>query len=618
MNSKFLDFLFGYEESEERFEESKLGSLGKHFSAKIIGGVGNAQAKSIFSHPFVKFISNINKALACLPIKSYGVLSLFFGITTMLMNFAEYYFEKLPSSPAFALIVGSVFTAIAIPLICIDSPLIEFLQKYRLTDALFFEILCLRRIRKNDVISIEFKWHFPIIIGIALAVLGFLLPLKAVLIALLALSLLSLTVSSPEFMFITTLFCLPLFPLMPYSTLILTLAVAATALSFALKVILSKRQFHFEQYDMALLCFSLFILISGIFNKDIASFEKAVSLIILVTAYFSASNIIVNRRIADNTVNIIIASSVPTAIYAIIDYFVSPEIHPEWLDPSFSGSITARATATFANPNIYAVFLIVTTVFSAIFALDKSLKEKRLLYAVPLILNLTALVLTWTRGAWIALIISVIAFAVIRSRACTKLLLIPILLIPVLLLFIPSSIKDRLLSAFNMSDSSVVSRLSVWRSSLRMFIENFFIGVGMGESAFSEEFLKYAEDSVTAPHSHNLLLEIGCEAGIFALLLFIYLLLIRVRHRASYARYVRNSSVDYLCTMSGTALFALLAFGMTDYIWYNSQMYVLFFTVFGIGSATLRISKSEYDDARLSHFGENSEASAQIDISISE
>ena len=149
-----------------------------------------------------------------------------------------------------------------------------------------------------------------------------------------------------------------------------------------------------------------------------------------------------------------------------------------------------------------------------------------------------------------------------------------------------------------------------------MFLDNIFIGIGVGEEAFSEEFLKYAEDSVTAPHSHNLFLEIGCEIGIFALIGFLYLLLIRVRHRATYARYVRNSSVDNISTLSGTALFALLIFGMSDYVWYSSSTYYLFWVVFAIGSATLRISKSEYDTLRASACDGKADTSASVNITI--
>ncbi len=616
MSSKFMDFLLGYESSEKKFKESYPVTIGKHFASKTVGGSGK-RVKALTSNPFIKFLSRLHKSLACLPVKTYGVISLFFGISTLLMNFAEYYFKKLPDSPAFALIVGAIFTAVSIPLICIDCPLFEFLQKHKITDTLFFEILCLRRIRKSEMINITFKWIFPIIIGIFIAAAGFVFPLGTVLIAVLALIIVSLALSSPEFMFTLIMFAIPIFPLFPHSTAVLSSLVALMFISFLIKVIVGKRQFHFEQYDFIIIAFMLFVLISGIFLGGVKSFEKALVFILLISVYFSVSNIIVNRRIAEGAVNVFVASSVPTAVYAIISYFISPSSHPEWIDPSFEGKIEARATGTFGNPNIYAVFLLAAIIFSAVFIMDKSLEKKRYIYILPLALNIFSLVLTWTRGAWFALILSAVAYAVIRSRKCTKLILFPIMALPISVFFTPAAVTERFLSIFNLEDTSISSRLSVMRSSLRMFWNNIFVGVGIGEEAFSEEFLKYAEDSVTAPHSHNLFLEIGCEAGIFALLLFVYLLIIRTRHRASYAKYVRNSSVDYLCTMSGAALFALTTLGMTDYIWYNSQMLVLFFAVFGIGSATLRIAKNDYIEAMLSSADDDTETSAEINITIS-
>ena len=193
---------------------------------------------------------------------------------------------------------------------------------------------------------------------------------------------------------------------------------------------------------------------------------------------------------------------------------------------------------------------------------------------------------------------------------------IPALILPVLFSFIPTAVIERFLSIFGTGDSSISSRLSIWRSSIDMFLDNLFVGVGIGTGSFSKEFLLFAEDSVTAPHSHNLFLEIGCEAGIFALLLFIFLLLVRIRHRASYAKYVRGSSVDNLSTVTGTAVFGLLVYGMTDYIWYSPVTYTLFWIIFGIGSSALRIAKAEHDELGSALIMESFSDAAQIDIAI--
>ena len=63
------------------------------------------------------------------------------------------------------------------------------------------------------------------------------------------------------------------------------------------------------------------------------------------------------------------------------------------------------------------------------------------------------------------------------------------------------------------------------------------------------------------------------------------------------------------------SLFALILFGMTDYIFYDAGMYFAFFTVFGIGSALLRIAKREHDD-RIGYYSNMDNNASAIDVSI--
>ena len=304
-------------------------------------------------------------------------------------------------------------------------------------------------------------------------------------------------------------------------------------------------------------------------------------------------------------------------IYAIISYFVMPISHPEWIDGSFANEITARATATFANPNVYAVFLIPAIVFSWLGASDQKHSSSSRFYCfICLCINLIAMALTFTRGAWVALGISFLALLVLRSKSSPKALLIPLGLLPIGLCFIPSVFINRILSIVNLSDSSIASRLSIWRSSLLMFKDHLLFGIGRGGESFEEEFVKYAEEAVTAPHSHNLFLEIGIEAGAVALILFIFLMIVRTRHLATYAKYISKSSITATALAGAISVFALITFGMTDYIFYNPVMIYLFFAIFGLSSASLRISKREHDDELYFSGGSASSESASLDVSL--
>ena len=59
-----------------------------------------------------------------------------------------------------------------------------------------------------------------------------------------------------------------------------------------------------------------------------------------------------------------------------------------------------------------------------------------------------------------------------------------------------------------------------------------------------------------------------------------------------------------------------MIYGVFNYVWADMTMYYLFWCVFGLGSAVLRISKQEFDD-RVAYFSDGSaEDSSSIDITI--
>ena len=408
MKSKFLDFIFGYEQSEKRFEESKIVQTEKRFADKVISGIGSAYSKRVLTSPAARFIANLRSTLARVSVKSYGILFLAFGLITMLANFAEYYFRDLPESPAFELAVGISFSLLAVPLLFADKPLYELLERFPLTSFVLFDFLCLPRNREiiKEHEKQDLAWLIPIFAATALATFGYIFSLPLLLISVLVLVLIALAISSPEFSLMMTLMLLPLLPALPRTTLILVALVAITTVSFLIKVLLGKRLFHFEQYDAIMLMFMFFVLISGVFNKGIVSFENSLILISLGLIYFLVSNILVNRRLAENAVKIIVYSSIPCAIYGLITYY-STTVRPEWIDPTFS-SISSRAYSTFGNPNVYSVFLIVAIVFSFALTLEKTERKYAPIYAAITALNVFLLVLTFTRGAWLAIIIAII------------------------------------------------------------------------------------------------------------------------------------------------------------------------------------------------------------------
>ena len=97
---------------------------------------------------------------------------------------------------------------------------------------------------------------------------------------------------------------------------------------------------------------------------------------------------------------------------------------------------------------------------------------------------------------------------------------------------------------------------------------------------------------------------------------FLLIYIIRVRHRGIYQPYVKNSRVSKISSYTTVITVMLMAYGTFNYIWADMTMYYLFWCVFGLGSAVLRVAKSEFDD-RVAYFSDGSaEDSSSIDISI--
>ena len=156
--------------------------------------------------------------------------------------------------------------------------------------------------------------------------------------------------------------------------------------------------------------------------------------------------------------------------------------------------------------------------------------------------------------------------------------------------------------------------LNLWRASFDIFESNVWIGIGMGSESFITHISKYLIDGHAS--SNNIFLELGIEAGVFALAALVLALIVRLRHRARYARYIRSSQVSTLSPALGVAFFGLVFYGSMNYIWADMPSFYLFWLVFGMGAASLRIAKRESDDRILYYEDARRSDYSAIDVEI--
>ena len=576
-------------------------SSGKKFCVETLTGSANRVSITRLGKYISRFFDKFTKLLSYTQSRTYGALLCVFGLLSLIIHFVKDYAGGYSGLPVSAIIIGSVFSLLSIPFFISDKPLSVALQNNFITDYVFFEFFCIRRMHKND----SARGMSPvvgIILGVLLASLGAVVPLWMVTLGIGIAVYLFLTFLSPEFSFFS------IFLIMPYLSfdtngIFLAILVAITLISYARKVVLGKRVYYFEQYDVGLFTMLFCILISGIFVKGMDSFVSSIVMIMLGMGYILASSLVTNRRLADCLINAVIISAIPVSVIAIAE--ATMKIVKDGIS-SFEG-----VSATFDKPYTLAMFLLVSLSFSTYFVDVRRRRAAKVLYAVTAVINFAALFCTMSFWAFGALIIGAIAFAVQKMRHGAGLMLFILSFIAYGLLFVPNKYIDmiateQIVDAIGLSDS-----MQRWQDSILMLKEHLFLGVGIGGDSFITEMSNYVS-GFDYHNSGNFLLEIACEAGIISLFAFIVIYVIRLKHRRIYQPYVKNSHVSKISSYTTVITVTLMVYGAFNYIWADMTMYYLFWCVFGLGSAALRVAKTEFDD-RVAYFSDGSAEDSEGD-----
>ena len=594
----FIEMMSGYTNGDNE-------SSGKKFRVQTITGSTNRVSITRFGKYISRFFDRFTRLMSYTHSRTYGAFFCVFGVLSLVIHFIKDYVGVYNVIPLDVVMMGVAFSLLSIPFFISDKPLSVALQSNPVTDYIFFEFFCIRRMHKSDSVrGVSPVWGM--VLGVVLASVGAIVPLWTVALGLGIAIYLFLTFLSPEFSFFS------IFIIMPYLSfdtdgVFLAALVAVTLLSYARKVVLGKRVYYFEQYDMGLFIMLFCILISGIFLKGMESFVSSVVMILLGMGYVLSSSLVTNRRLADCLINAVIISSIPVSVIAISESIFA--IAKDGFK-SFTG-----ASATFDKPYTLAIFLIISVLFATYFVDVRRRRAAKVLYAVTTLVNFAALFFTMSFWAFGALIIGAISFLVQKMRYGAGLILFILSLIGYGMLFIPGEYIDIITANNVIKEIGLADAMSHWRTSIDMLKEHVLLGVGIGEESFLSEIANYSAN-YDYHNSGSFLLEIACEAGVISLAAFILIYLIRTRHRSIYQPYIKNSRVSKISAYTTVITVTLMAYGTFNYIWADMTMYYLFWCVFGLGSASLRVAKSEFDD-RVAYFSDGSaEDSSSIDISI--
>jgi O-antigen ligase len=198
-----------------------------------------------------------------------------------------------------------------------------------------------------------------------------------------------------------------------------------------------------------------------------------------------------------------------------------------------------------------------------------------------------ALVLTMSRNAWVGACVGIGLLFVLRDFRLVALLPVAV---AVFVAFAPAPLSERLYSTFSLSDPSNRDRLAMVRSGLRIIRDDPLTGVG--PDAVRLVYPHYRDPKAEKqlnPHLHNVPVQIAAERGLPALAIWLWFVFTLLR---DFARKFRSSPLRSLPTAALAGVVAMLAAGMFEYNFGDSEFLMLFLLLVTLPYAADRVAST--------------------------
>ena len=412
-------------------------------------------------------------------------------------------------------------------------------------------------------------------------------------------------------------YCIPIFK--PIKQLMFQLLSLLALVLFLLKLIASKKITWYKAgLDIPVLFYLVFGSLSLIWTANIYHSITALPLFLAAPIlYYIISQSIKEQKFIERLLIIIIITGTLLGAYGIFQYF--------GIDFKFwTGNVgRGQVFGLFGNVNYFAEFLILPLSLTIGLAVSYKNKFNRLLLIIAVIIMGAALFLTFTRGSYlaIALTIPVLLFVFLKGttekaekKYYKKLLLyfLVMIIIGISVIYIPhpfnqkgtplGQLRTRTTIQSLTSGSSILRRIATWKFTWMMIEDNLLLGSGLGTYDYLS--LKYQADFFARnnnreryPHgfaaqAHNEYLQMWAELGLIGLLLFFVILFFYYRNVLYYIHKVNDKQKALIISMAGgvTAILIDAVFGFPLQL---TASLSLFWIAIGLTFAQIYILKTD-------------------------
>ncbi|MDI6816855.1 MAG: O-antigen ligase family protein [Actinomycetota bacterium] len=362
-----------------------------------------------------------------------------------------------------------------------------------------------------------------------------------------------------------------------------TICTALIIISYAIRNLGTRDRRPSVPYAWAFLAFLIFSAISAVVAP---STVDSAAVIIRFIGYFAlvyAVGYSVKSREALTWILVLmIVAGAITGLYGIYQYAYAPQTAKIGLY-DLTDEVAARVGSTFENPNFYAEYLVLMVPLGLALVLGSRGLFRRFVMGGATLLIFAALILTYTRGSWMATGIGVILMSLLTNA---WLVWVWIGLFAVAFTAAPG-VASRLASITNITGGTAGFRMKLWRIAAGIIGEHMWIGIGIGNyyDVFTEYIFRHPELSVgwVIYGAHNSYLTFWAETGIFGILSFVAIVLISIKYSLYLSR--AKAKDKYLSWINSAIAAGVIGFAinsLTSNSFHHPQGAVFFWLLLGL------------------------------------
>ncbi|HAH21476.1 MAG: hypothetical protein A2Y00_03610 [Omnitrophica WOR_2 bacterium GWF2_43_52] len=273
--------------------------------------------------------------------------------------------------------------------------------------------------------------------------------------------------------------------------------------------------------------------------------------------YFIGLNMVKNRETFKKVMFVAMFSTFIIALMAIRDY----------MNVGGGSLEESRVGGVFEQPNMLGAFFVYNMFFFLSFFLYYYRSLKYWLLLIPFLACLRGIMVTFSRGAYLAFGAGGIMTTFFRSKVLFIIAMFLFMASLINPIYLPQGMRERLASTFggekvmstnveDITDKSAGNRIIIWKGAIEMIKAKPMFGFGYGTFPYIIGYFIPAMKDVDA---HNTYLIIAAEMGIPALLIFLLILFMLIKNavwllKRTKERYFKAFAVGILGNIFGLLL----------------------------------------------------------------